>query len=86
MYCLCEMYYKPITVQFYIANSVSWVLRLTVLDLQIELMNALSEQNSFICRDLLHLTFSTKRCPSVDEKIHTVANLSNGILFSNNQE
>ena len=38
------MYYKPITVQFYIANSVSWVLRLTVLDLQIELMNALSEQ------------------------------------------
>ena len=48
---LCEKYYRPITVQYYIANCVSWVPRLTLLDLQtnwtyeqIELMNAFSEE------------------------------------------
>ena len=35
MYYLCESYYKPITVQSYIANCVCWVPRLTLLDLQI---------------------------------------------------
>ena len=35
MYYLCESYYKSITVQSYIANCVSWVPRLTLLDLQI---------------------------------------------------
>ena len=34
MYCLCEKNYKPITVQYYIADCVSWVPRLTLLDLQ----------------------------------------------------
>ena len=34
MYYLCEKYYKPITVQYYIANCVSWVPRLTLLDLR----------------------------------------------------
>ena len=29
---LCEKYYKPITVQYYIADCVSWVPRLTLLD------------------------------------------------------
>ena len=33
MYYLCEKYYKPNTVQYYIANCVSWVPRLTLLDL-----------------------------------------------------
>ena len=33
MYYLCEKYYKPIIVQFYIADLVSWVPRLTLLDL-----------------------------------------------------
>ena len=33
MYYLCEKYYKPITVQYYIADCVSWVPRLTLLDL-----------------------------------------------------
>ena len=32
MYYLCENYYKPITVQYYIADCVSWVPRLTLLD------------------------------------------------------
>ena len=27
MYCLCEKYYKPIIVQYYIADCVSWVPR-----------------------------------------------------------
>ena len=30
---LCEKYYKPITVRYYIADCVSWVPRLTSLDL-----------------------------------------------------
>ena len=34
MYYLCEMYYKPITVQSYIDNGVIWVPRLTLLDLR----------------------------------------------------
>ena len=33
MYYLCEKYYKPIPVQYYIADCVSWVPRLTLLDL-----------------------------------------------------
>ena len=33
MYYLCEKYYKPITVQYYIANCISWIPRLTLLDL-----------------------------------------------------
>ena len=54
MYYLCEKYYKPITVQYYIDNCVSWVPRLTFLDLyqQIGLMNMLLEQNSFVCKGL----------------------------------
>ena len=34
MYYLCKNYYKPITVQHYIADCVSWVPKLTSLDLQ----------------------------------------------------
>ena len=33
MYYWCEKYYKPIIVQYYIANYVSWVPRLTLVDL-----------------------------------------------------
>ena len=33
MYYLCEKYYKPTIVKFYIADLVSWVPRLTLLDL-----------------------------------------------------
>ena len=52
MYYFCEKYYKPITVQYYIADCVSWVSRLTLLDLQIGLIKVLSEQNVFIRRGL----------------------------------
>ena len=41
--CLCEKYYKPVIVQYYVADRVSWVPRLTLLDLQIELMNMFLE-------------------------------------------
>ena len=34
MYYLCEKYYKPITVQYYIVNCVSGALGPTLLDLQ----------------------------------------------------
>ena len=33
IYCSCEKYYKHITVRYYIADFVSWVSRLTLLDL-----------------------------------------------------
>ena len=53
MYYLCEKYYKPITVQYYIADCVSWVPRITLLDLaKIGLTNTLLEQNSFVCKGL----------------------------------
>ena len=54
MYYLCENDYKPVTAQYYIANCVSWVPRLTLLDLtnKLDLTNALSERNSCICRGL----------------------------------
>ena len=32
-YYLCEKHYKPITAQYYITDCVSWVLKLTLLDL-----------------------------------------------------
>ena len=34
VYYLCEKYYKPITIRYYIADCVSWVRRLTLLDLK----------------------------------------------------
>ena len=34
MYYMCEKHDKPITVHYYITNCVSWVPRLTLLDLQ----------------------------------------------------
>ena len=52
MYYLHEKHCKSITIQYHVADGVSWVPRLTLLDLQTELMNALSEQISFVCRGL----------------------------------
>ena len=43
------MYYKPITVQYYRADCVSWVSRLNLSDLQIGFTNVLSEWNAFVC-------------------------------------
>ena len=51
-FVLCEKYCKSIIVQYYIADHVSWVPRLSLLDLQIGLMNMLSEWNSIVCRGL----------------------------------
>ena len=46
MYCLWEKYSTPITVQYYVANHVSWVLRLIFwIREQIELMIVLLEQD-----------------------------------------
>ena len=52
MYYLCEKYYKPITVQYYIAHGVSWVRRLIVLDLE---MYSLSRTYSYVGHLLYHL-------------------------------
>ena len=49
MYFFYEKYYKPIIVQYHIADCVSWVLRLTV---EIARTNVLLEQNSFVYREL----------------------------------
>ena len=53
MYNSCEKYHKPFTVQYYIANCVSWVSRLTLWDLnKLDLTNRLLERNLFICGGL----------------------------------
>ena len=52
VYYFCDRYYKPIILQYYIANCVSWVPRLTWLNLQVGLTNTLSEWNMFVCREL----------------------------------
>ena len=52
VYYFCDRYYKPIILQYYITNCVSWVPRLTWLNLQVGLTNTLSEWNMFVCREL----------------------------------
>ena len=56
VYFLCiicmKKYYKPITVWYYIADFVSWVPRLTMLDIQANWTNSLLELNLFVCRGL----------------------------------
>ena len=48
-----KKYYKPITVQHYRAGCVSWVRRLTLLNLRTNwTSNVLSGWNSFVCRGL----------------------------------
>ena len=51
---LCEKCYKPIIVQYCIADCLSQVPRLTLLDLtnKLDLKNLLSEWDSFICEEL----------------------------------
>ena len=55
MHYLCEKYYKPIRVQYFIADCVSSVPRLSLLDLQIVLMSVLLEWNSLVCSGLAAL-------------------------------
>ena len=52
MYHLCEKYCKPIIVQYYIADCVSWVLGLTLLDLMNKLDLQMCSQNSFVYKEL----------------------------------
>ena len=52
VYYLCENCYEPITVQDYIVDCVSWIPRLTLLNLQTGLMNMLLKWNSFVCEGL----------------------------------
>ena len=46
---MCERYYKPVAVKYYIVDCVKWVPRLT---LELEFTHALSEWNSFVCEGL----------------------------------
>ena len=48
----CKNCYKPITVQYSIANCASSIPKLTLLDLQTGLRHLLSEKSSFMCRGL----------------------------------
>ena len=54
MYYLCEMHYTSITVQYYIANCVSWVPRLTLMNLRMNWIyeHALRTKLQFVCRGL----------------------------------
>ena len=49
MYYLCEKCYKPITVQYYIADCVSWVPRLTLLDLRTNWTYECALGTEFVC-------------------------------------
>ena len=53
MYYFCQNYYKPITkpiaVQCYIANCVSWAPRLTLLNLQTNWNYQCTLRTEFIC-------------------------------------
>ena len=56
VYYLCEKYYRPITVQYYIADCVGWVPRVTFEQIglmnKLDVTNMLLEWNSFVCREL----------------------------------
>lgn len=54
LYCLCKKYYKPITVQYFTADCVSWISRAILLDLQINrTYKHTHEWNSSVCRGLI---------------------------------
>ena len=63
MYHLCEKYYKPLRVQYYTANCVSWVPRLTLLDLQTiwTYECALRNEARSLCRGLAVVSFKQLR-------------------------
>ena len=63
MYYLCEKYYKPIIVQYYIASCVSWVPMLTLLHYEwIGLIIVLLKWNSFVQRDLNYISLLRISC------------------------
>ena len=49
MYYLCAKYYMPITVQYYVANCVYWVPRLTSLDLRTNWTGKCTLRMELIC-------------------------------------
>ena len=61
IYYLCGKYHKPTTVQYCVANYVSWVPRLTLLDVRFGLRNMLSDWNSFVCRGLTEVCIHEAR-------------------------
>ena len=73
IYHLCEKYYKSITVQYYIANRVSWVPRQSLLDFpnKLDLMNALSEWNSFICNYCNYFQELLRTVTEAQEQAHS---------------
>ena len=52
MYYLCEKYYKPITVWYYIADCVSWVPLANFVGFtnKLDFTNVILEWNLFVCR------------------------------------
>ena len=68
MYYLCEKHYQPVAVQYYMANCVSCIPRLTLLDL----MNWLLEQKLFTCRGLTVSNCSVAK--SVEKTIFSTIN------------
>ena len=81
MYYLCEKYYKPITVQYYIADSVSWVPRLTLLDLtnKLDLQTHSQNRTRSYVGDLLY------RDPCRAEECEVLVALTPEVWFSNSE-
>ena len=67
MFIFCVFFYilfvwkvlQHVTIQYYIADCISWVPRLILLDSQIGFTNILLEWSSFICRGLMVLAILT---------------------------
>ena len=61
MYYLCEKYYKPNTVQYYITNCVSWVSRLTLSNLmnKLDLRTCSWNGTHFHVGDLFYVKYTT---------------------------
>ena len=83
MYCLCEKYYKSLTVQYYIADYVSWVRRLTwwtmnKLDLQMGSWNGACRGHPVLYPKFPHPTLRADRA-------HILADIVWCLRFSQEQ-
>ena len=80
MYYLCEEYYKPIKVQYYTANCVRWVPRLTnKLDLRTRSRKGTHSHDGPYCTDWqfrLQVVHPTFQALQVSEPLHVLSSSS----------
>jgi len=82
MHYLCAKYYKPITVQHYIAACVNWVSCWTYE--QIGLTNILSEWTLFVSRELSVFEGESHLSPLLQHSSHNIPELNLPHCFNKN--